>query len=255
MQNTHNQLIIEQFTKQAIPFAQVAEHSRRDNLQLLVEMAKTTATDTVLDVACGPGLVACAFAQQARQVTGIDLTPAMLEQAEQRQQALQLSNLTWQVGDVESLPYPDNHFSIVVTRFSFHHLIEPQKVLREMFRVCQTGGVVMVVDVALAEEKVAAYNRMEKLRDPSHTRALTVAELSTMVAASGLQQLESAWFFVEMELEAALRASFPQAGDAEKLRAMFWQDVGRNELGVNVQQVGEHIHFAYPILILAGRKG
>lgn len=255
MQTAHNQLIIEQFTKQAIPFAQVAEHARRDNLQLLVEMAKTTAADTVLDVACGPGLVACAFAQIAQQVTGIDLTPAMLEQAQQRQQALQLTNLVWQVGDVERLPYPDNHFSIVVTRFSFHHLIELQKVLREMLRVCQTGGVVMVVDVALAEEKVAAYNQMEKLRDPSHTRALTVAELSTMVVESGLQQIESTWFTVEMELETALRASFPNEGDVEKLRAMFWQDVGRDSLGVNVRQVGEQIHFAYPILVLAGRKG
>ena len=75
----HNQTIVEQFSQQAVPFAKKPEHS--DSMQMLIEMSGVSGDDQVLDVACGPGLVACAFAPHARQVTGIDITPAMIEQA------------------------------------------------------------------------------------------------------------------------------------------------------------------------------
>lgn len=105
-QAAHNQSIVEQFTRQAVPFSRMATQSE----ELLLEMSGVTNDDTVLDVACGPGIVACAFATRARHVTGIDLTPAMIEQAQQRQRRLGLENLTWQVGDVLALPFPDAAF-------------------------------------------------------------------------------------------------------------------------------------------------
>ncbi len=77
MPQHHHQLIVQQFTQQAIPFAQLPGHL--DSLDLLLELTRPTSEDTVLDLACGPGLVSCAFARQAGQVIGVDLTPAMLE--------------------------------------------------------------------------------------------------------------------------------------------------------------------------------
>ena len=76
----------------------------------IVEMAQPSLEDTVLDVACGPGLLACAFARAARRVSGIDLTPKMLEQAKELQQKQGLENLSWQEGDVQALPYRDATF-------------------------------------------------------------------------------------------------------------------------------------------------
>src|SRR4051794_3298678 len=72
----HQRLILEQFTRQAVPFSQMRNHSP----ELLLAVSGARPADTVLDVACGPGLMACAFAKVARHVTGIDLTPAMIEQ-------------------------------------------------------------------------------------------------------------------------------------------------------------------------------
>jgi SAM-dependent methyltransferase len=72
----HQRLILDQFTKQAVPFSQMQNHSP----ELLLAASGAGPEDTILDVACGPGLMACAFAQVARHVTGIDLTPAMIEQ-------------------------------------------------------------------------------------------------------------------------------------------------------------------------------
>ena len=64
-----------------MPFSQQQAHSKKSFLNLLLEMSGVGPEDTVLDVACGPGLVACAFAARAKHVTGIDLTPAMIERA------------------------------------------------------------------------------------------------------------------------------------------------------------------------------
>jgi hypothetical protein len=127
-------------------------------------------------------------------------------------------------------------------------------VLLEMVRVCRPGGKVMVVDAVLPAEKTAAYNRMEKLRDPSHTQALSVEEMSHMVHASGLRHSRTARYTVEMELETQLAASFPNPGDDEKLRQLVTADIGHDDLGVGAHRVGRDIHFAYPILITVGEK-
>src|SRR5262245_39359129 len=131
--------ILDQFTKQAVPFAEMPAHSNDEANRLLIDMAQVDPEDTVLDVACGPGLVACPLAEVARHVTGIDLTPAMIEQAQARQRTKGLVNLTWVVGDAVPLHFPDAAFSVVVTRYSFHHFLDPRAVLAEMVRVCRPG--------------------------------------------------------------------------------------------------------------------
>src|SRR3954466_16310780 len=122
------QLILDQFTRQAAPFSEM--HARDDAWihRLLIETAGIGPEDEVLDVACGPGLVACVVARVARHVTGVDLTRAMIEQAESRQSSLGLTDLTWAVGDAHPLAFPDASFSRVITRYSFHHFAEPAEV-------------------------------------------------------------------------------------------------------------------------------
>src|SRR5262245_17885588 len=120
-------LILDQFTRQAVPFSQMPTKSNDEANRLLLDLAGISPADTVLDVACGPGLVACALAEVARHVTGIDLTPAMIEQAQARQRSKGLTNLTWVIGDAVPLPFADAAFSVVVTRYSFHHFLDPKE--------------------------------------------------------------------------------------------------------------------------------
>jgi len=87
MSTEHNEVIIEQFSKQAVPFAKLPGHL--DSIQMLMEMSGAASNDSVLDVACGPGLVACEFAAIANNVTGIDITEKMIEQAINHQQEKQ----------------------------------------------------------------------------------------------------------------------------------------------------------------------
>ena len=95
---------------------------------------------------------------------------------------------------------------------------------------------------------------MERLRDPSHTRALTYPEMAEIVGASGLTDIRTGHYKVEMELEKQLRASFPNPGDADRIRRLFEADLGVDDLGVGAHRQGTEIHFAYPILVVVGEK-
>jgi SAM-dependent methyltransferase len=250
----HQELIIDQFTRQATPFAEKPEHRDEAIMERLRQLAGVTTADTVLDVACGPGLLTCAFAVKARHVTGIDLTPAMIEKAREGQKTRGLTNLTWDTGNSHALPYDDNTFSMVITRYSFHHFPEPLRAWKEMVRVCRPGGTVMVVDVALPPEKAAAYDHFETLRDPSHTRALTLPEFPEMARTVGLADIRTDFYRLEMESERQIEASFPEAENRQRLRDLLRADLGKDAIGLNVEQRGTEIWFSYPTLAVAGRK-
>lgn len=246
----HQQITIAQFSKQAGAYTSIPSHS--DALDQLVILSGADKQDTVLDVACGSGIVSCAFARHVQHVTGVDMTEAMIREAKKLQAEMDLHNLKWEIGDVTRLPYPDHHFSIVVSRFGFHHFLHPERVLLEMKRVCQPGGIVMVIDVSPPESKIDKYNEMEKNRDPSHVAALSISAFHRLFESSGLKQLKTASYSMQIGLEEQLLASFP--ADEEALQQMILADIGRNELGVHVTQIEGKVYLNYPIYIFYAQR-
>jgi ubiquinone/menaquinone biosynthesis C-methylase UbiE len=250
----HQALILDQFTRQATPFATAPGIQDAEALALIVDFSGAGPDDTVLDVACGPGIVVCAFARTVRHATGIDVTPAMLDRARALQRESGLTNVTWQQGDVLPLPYPDAAFSIVVSRFAFHHFLQPGRVLAEMRRVCAPGGTVMVVDAAPAADKADAFNRMEKLRDPSHARALPLSEHVRLFCEAGLPEPRVTSYRLQGELDGLLSRSFPNAGDAERLREIFTGSLDGDALDMQTRREGNRIRFGYPVAVVAARR-
>lgn len=246
----HNDRIISQFTRWAQPFADLPIHSEEDGMARLLAAAAIEKTDHVLDVACGPGIVACAIAPHAAHVTGIDLTPAMIEQARTRQATNGLANLDWRVGDATALPFADASFDRVVTRYSFHHLREPGRALAEMHRVCRPGGRIVVIDATPAPECQTAYDRMETLRDPSHTSALTLDQLRGLGQTEELTELSIDRYKLE-----ALLSTLADTQDMAALDAMFDADIasGKDWIGVQARRADDGIRFHFPISIVAWR--
>jgi ubiquinone/menaquinone biosynthesis C-methylase UbiE len=251
---SHRERILDQFTRQATPFSTSPAIRDEAALTLAIEFCGVTANDTVLDVACGPGILACAFARVARHVTGIDITPAMLDKARALQREQGLTNLAWDHGDATPLPYGDGAFTVVTSRFAFHHFLDPKRVLAEMTRVCAPGGTVLVVDSAPAREKADRFNHMEKLRDPSHTRALPIEEHRSLFAAVGLPEPRVTWYRLQAELEGLITRSFPNPGDDVKLRKIFEAAAERDDLDMQVHRADGTIRLGYPVAVLAARK-
>jgi ubiquinone/menaquinone biosynthesis C-methylase UbiE len=254
--SSHRDQIVDQFTRQAEPFSTAPAIRNEAALRLLVERSQAGADDTVLDVACGGGLVVGAFAPVVRHATGIDLTPAMIARARALQQERKLTNVSWRLGDVTPLPFEEASFSIVTCRFAFHHFIDPGAVLAEMRRVCAPGGRVIVVDTEASPDpaRAAEFNRMEKLRDPSHVRAMPLAELRDLFGRVGLPEPTVTGDRLEGELEELLARSFPNPGDAEVIRGIFAASLGDDRLGIPVRRGGDRIHYAYPVALLVARR-
>ncbi len=252
----HQDLILDQFTRQATPFSTADTITDANALRMIVDAAAPGPGDTVLDLACGGGIIVCAFAPEVKHATGIDMTPAMLDRARQLAAEKGLANVSWDQGDVGSLPYADGAFDIVVTRFSMHHFLDPIGVLREMVRVCAPGGRVVVVDMYASEDptKAAEWNRAEKLRDPSHVRCLTLTELKALFGAAGLPAPEAGFYELRDEVRNLLRRSFPNPGDDVKIVEMFAASAEDDRMGIPVRREGDRINYAYPIAILAARR-
>ncbi len=253
-ETTHRDQILDQFTRQATPFATAPSIKDEAALTLVLAFSRVGASDTVLDVACGPGILACAFARVAKHVTGIDITPAMLDRARTLQKEQGLTNITWQQGDVLPLPYQDASFTIVTSRFAFHHFLDPKAVLAQMKRVCAPGGTVVVIDSAPAPDKADAFNRMEVVRDPSHVRAMPREEQISLFAAVGLPAPRVSGYRLDGELEGLIARSFPKPADDETLRRIFRESVANDALGVGARWVGDKIHFGYPVAVLASKR-
>jgi SAM-dependent methyltransferase len=252
-ETAHQDLILDQFTRQATVFNAAAPIANADALKVIVDAAAPSPDDTVLDVACGGGLVARAFAPHVRHATGIDVTPAMLETARKAAAEQGLANTSWEQGDVTTLPYADGSFTIVATRFSFHHFVDAGAVLKEMVRVCAPGGRIVVADSCPSEDqaKAAAFNRLELLRDPSHTRALPLSEMKAVFAAAGLGEPRVQFSELRDVVSNLLARSYPNPGDDKKIIAMFRASAADDSLGIPVRLDGEAIHYAYPVAICA----
>ena len=254
--SSHRDLILDQFTRQAMPFSTAKTIASEEALQHLVEACRAGAEDSVLDVACGGGLVVCAFAGVVRRAEGIDITPAMLDRARALAAEKGLTNTHWREGNVLPLPYPDAAFTIVTSRFTFHHFQDPLAVLREMKRVCAPGGRVAVIDTDASADpaKAAEFNRMERLRDPSHVRAMPAAELIGLFGAAGLPAPRRTSYELRDELENLLRRSFPNPGDDEKIRALFRASAADDRLGIPLRLESDRIHYAYPVAVLVADR-
>src|SRR5579872_1767388 len=252
----HRDQILDQFTRQATPFSTAGTITDANALRMIVAAAAPAPGDTVLDIACGGGIVVCAFAPDVKHATGIDMTPAMLDRARQLAAGKGVANVSWDQGDVGSLPYADGTFDIVVTRFSMHHFLDPVGVLREMARVCVPGGRVVVVDMYASNDpaKAVEWNRLEKLRDPSHVRCLTLPELTGLFGAAGLTEPQATFYELRDEVRNLLKRSFPNPGDDVKIIEMFAASAKDDRLGIPVRRQGDQINYAYQVAILAAQR-
>jgi len=250
MSTSNRDLIVEQFTRQAVPYSKASGISSEDTLMRVIKASGAGPDDTVLDVACGPGLLVCAFAPVVRHVTGIDLTPAMLDRARELQRERGLQNVSWQQGDVHHLPYTAASFSIVSSRFAFHHFPDQLAVLREMRRVCKLGGRIVVSDTAPAAAKLDAFNEMERLRDPSHVRALSLEEHCELFARVGLSRPRAETYRMEDDVESLLQRSFTTDEDANRCRKIFADALADDFIDMQPRLHDGKICYAFPVAVL-----
>jgi ubiquinone/menaquinone biosynthesis C-methylase UbiE len=185
----HQSLIRSEFTRQAATIDSAIFFTDSEILARIRKAAALTRGLRALDVACGPGIVAEALAQDAGEVIACDITPEMLARASQRFTRAGLANVRCVPGNAEALPFEDASFDAVFTRSSLHHFERPELPLREMARVLRPSGRAVIMDVSSSgdPEESALHNALERLRDPSHVRMLPEGELLALIDGAGLE--------------------------------------------------------------------
>lgn len=175
---SHHETVYQQFDEQANSYLTSAVHAAGEDLAALKVTLGNEPNATVLDLGCGAGHASFAISQQVKSVTAYDLSDSMLEVVAQTTKDRGFDNIATQKGMVESLPFPDHHFDIVISRYSAHHWHDVDRALREVKRVLKPQGRVIFIDVVSPGNPVfdIFLQTVEVLRDTSHIRDYPAGE-------------------------------------------------------------------------------
>ncbi|HET7100515.1 MAG TPA: class I SAM-dependent methyltransferase [Terriglobia bacterium] len=189
MSKKHQATVQKQFTSTAEAFSKFAV---RDNPEIIAEKVRFLKPEpemVSLDVACGPGALVLALAPGIKYAYGMDLTGEMLRMARQFQAEKRVANVAFIRGEGERIPCLDGTFDLVSCQYAFHHIPRPELVLQEMIRVTKPGGRIFVDDTLGPEsnEKFELHNRIEVVRDPSHTQSLRLTTFLSLFDKLGVE--------------------------------------------------------------------
>lgn len=251
---SHDDLIRDQFSRQAELFARSPELHGDAQVKPLIDAARPQLHETMIDLACGPGTVVAAFAPLVRHAVGVDATNAMLDEARRIAREKGHENVEWRAASVYALPFPDRSFNVVTCRFAFHHFQEPARAFAEMVRVCRDGGRIVLCDgvAPAAPEKAAAFNATERFRDPSTASFLPLATLRDLFTRAGLSAPAIEPFHVTYAIEELVTTSFPVDDDRVTLRRMIEDLVATDALEVGTKPGGTR--FIFPVVVLSATK-
>jgi ubiquinone/menaquinone biosynthesis C-methylase UbiE len=208
----HNEAVRREFTRQAAGIDQPGSVLADVAVLEWIESEIDAPVDgRILDVAGGTGQLGRHLAVAGRAVTVVDLTDAMLAAGVRAAIRHGQHNVVFVRGDASALPFPDGQFDAVVCRFALHHMERPAQAIIEMARVCRSDGTVTLIDMVSGGGR---HDELERLRDPSHTRALTEHELAEMLATAGRKPRRFAGRTQRMDADAWLDRAQP--GEPER---------------------------------------
>lgn len=247
----HVEQVRAQFTRQADAYARMTQTTDERGLRRLVEVAGVTAEERVLDVACGPGFFTAALAAVAREVVGLDATEALLDIARAGAAERQLANMSFRQGEAERMPLENDAFDLTTCRAAFHHFPEPARVLAEMKRVVRPGGRILIADILASDDtaEAALHNRIERLCDPTHTRALGEGEFASMFDEAGLTVALRKEGAIGYDLEEWMEHGGPDEDAAVEIRRLMTESMRGDAAGLAVEMKGGRIRFRHRTVV------
>ena len=249
-------LVQKNFGEAASDYAGCAIHAEGPSLARLTELISPKPTWRQLDIATGAGHTALAFAPRIAKATASDVTPEMLAEVKRLAKERGLTNVVTRRANAQDLPFPDTSFHLVTCRLAAHHFPKPKDYVAEAARVLIPGGIFALVDNVSPDDAdlSARYNAFEKLRDPSHGRALSVQEWCVLIDEAGLEPMSAevmdqdigyeAWV-ARMRCASETVCRLTEMLDAEPLRTFL-----------RPRQTGEGLTFTLrEAIILAAKPG
>jgi ubiquinone/menaquinone biosynthesis C-methylase UbiE len=249
MKNTHLDLIREQFTRTAEAYARTRQATDERGLDALVGLSGATSSDRSLDVACGPGFLTLAFARRCAEATGFDATDAFLGLARTEAEVRGLRNVGFEHGDAELLPFSDSSFEVVSCRAAFHHFPRPGRVLSEMVRVATPDGRILLADMLGSEdaEQAELHDRIERLCDPTHVRALPESEFARLATGVGLATAHRVRSTLDHDLDEWITNGAPGESARREIISAMESCLADDRVGLNVRREDGRLRFTQQV--------
>lgn len=228
---------------------EAADAKRLQRLQHLLKFAQLPRDASILDVGTGTGQLALLLAEEgAREVVGIDISPAMLEAAE----FLRLSanspaaaRVSFRLAPAHTMPFRDERFDIVVCRLLLHHSHKPQVILAELARLLKHGGILVIADLLSADDPVkrATQNAIEEKRNPSHAGVFGAEQVRKLIVNAGfLIEAEQTAIF-ERELDEWLSDMQTEPGTRTVVKEMIEAGLETDAAGLHARRQANRLVF------------
>jgi len=220
--DTHETLVTAQFGPRAAAYVTSLTHSQGEDLTQLAAMVAGQGQARVLDLGCGGGHATFAVAPHVKEVVAYDLSQDMLGAVAAEAKRRGLNNIATRQGAVESLPFANAEFDIVVTRFSAHHWSDLGAALKEARRVIKPDGRAAFIDtLSPGTPKLDTFlQAFELFRDPSHVRNYSEAEWRTALTRAGFGVTAVTPRRVPIAFQAWIERMKTPAVQAEAIRAV-----------------------------------
>lgn len=181
------QRVVRHYSRLARAYDRRWDRYSRGSLGKLVELLPLRGDERILDIACGTGRLEGLLRQQhpGLDITGVDLSPHMIEVARRRLPEDPLTR--WHHGTLDSVELPPAAFDVVTCNNAFHLFPEQQASLVKMAGLTRPGGVVAIVDWCREYLQIGALQLVVRLGVGQRRRILTRAELGGMLTAAGLE--------------------------------------------------------------------
>ena len=247
----HLQKIRDQFTRQADAYIRMKQTTDEEALGRAVALTGVQPEHRVLDVACGPGFLTMVFAQRCAEAIGFDATTVFLSHAREEAARRGLQNIQFRKGDAEHLPFTNATFDVVACRAAFHHMPHPERILAEMKRVVKPAGTLLILDMITSEdpEKAAYHNRVERLCDPTHVRALPESEFNQLFAAAELTVLFHPTFTLSYAVAEWMEHGGPDEATAREIVTLLEASETVDRTGLNVRREDGVLRFSHTAMV------
>lgn len=239
--------IKQQFTRTADVYARMRQTTDERGLDALVAIGRPEPTTRALDVACGPGFLTLALAKRCAEVTGLDATEAFLSLARAEAGTRGLTNVRFESGDAEQLPFADGQFDLVTCRAAFHHFPHPERVIGEMARVTASDGRIVVADMLGSEdvEQARRHDRIERLCDPTHERALPESRFAEIFEQAGLVIRQRFASTLDYRVEEWIDHGAPDEAVRRQIVSLFEAELDDDRTGLRVRRENDVLHFTH----------
>lgn len=245
-----NQLDV--WEKRAENFESLEWVHKQDFIHTFIGFGAPKKNWRALDIGSGPGIIAASVSPFVDEVVGLDICEKMLSQA--RDTHGDLANVSFCLGDVEEMDFPDDSFDLALARMVFHHVADCARGLAEVLRVLKPGGVLVLCEGVPPDHVTRdRYEKIFELKEERHT--FSEAELINMFDRAGFENiLLQPYFMRQVSLNNWLANGALEQHAIDEIRRLHIEAEPHFKSIYNLVERDGDVFMDWKFVMLRGRK-